>query len=339
MIRACIIGFGGIAQAHRAGYANLEKRGIAKLVGAYDIDPEQFVRKIEINIDTGKQEKLDIHFYTDLDEMLETEKPDVIDICLPSFLHADMTVKMLEKGYNVQCEKPMALNYADCQRMIRAAKESGKELMIGQCLRFYAQYNFLKEAVDDGRFGKVLAASLDRLSAPPRWAWENWFMDYSRSGGAMTDLHVHDVDMVRYLFGEPKAVASQAQSFVCGNDTCFTHFYYDSRIPISAIGDWNLWQMKFKAGFRVTFEKALLIFEGANVTVYPKEGEPWSPELNLRDGIEAEIEYFAGVIEGKYKNERNPAESAAMTIKLVEAMRKSAEQGGAVVPFETEAKE
>jgi len=184
MVRSCIIGFGGIAQGHRAAYANLEKQGIAKLVGAYDIDPGQFTRKITINIDTGEQEKVDIHFYTDLEEMLEKEKPDMIDICVPSFLHADYAVQMLERGYHVQCEKPMALNYADCKRMLAAAEKSGKELMIGQILHFFWEYDYLKKAVDDGRFGKVLAASFSRLSSPPRWAWENWFMNYERSGAA-----------------------------------------------------------------------------------------------------------------------------------------------------------
>lgn len=337
MVRSCIIGFGGIAQGHRAAYANLEKQGIAKLVGVYDIDPEQFTRKITINIDTGEQEKLDIHFYTDLEEMLEKEKPDMIDICVPSFLHADYAVQMLERGYHVQCEKPMALNYADCKRMLAAAEKSGKELMIGQILHFFWEYDYLKNAVDDGRFGKVLAASFSRLSSPPRWAWENWFMDYERSGGAMTDLHIHDVDMVRYLFGEPKAVSCQAQSFLSGNDTCFTNFYYESKMPVHATGDWNLWGVEFKAGFRVTFEKAVLVMDGSGLTVYPADySEPWKPENHDPIGFDAEIGYFAGVIEGKYKNTKNPAWSAAKSIKLVEAMRKSAAEGGVVVPFEAE---
>ena len=117
---------------------------------------------------------------------------------------------MLEKGYNVLCEKPMALNSEDCEAMIAAEKKNGKKFMIAQVVRFFKEYEFLKNCIENEIFGKPLATYFKRISNYPDCGWDNWFMDYNRSGGCITDLHIHDVDIVRYLFGEPKAVSCHA---------------------------------------------------------------------------------------------------------------------------------
>ena len=334
MLKAALIGFGGIAKAHRKAYAQLKREGKAELVCAYDIDPAAFERKVTINIDSEKVE-LDeqIHFYTDLDRMLATEEIDFIDICVPSFLHSEIASDMLRRGYHVMCEKPMSLTYAGCAEMLKAAKESGKELMIGQCVRFYPAFDYVKEAVDTGRFGRVLGAFFSRLSAPPVWGWENWFMDPARSGGCITDLHVHDVDIIRYLFGEPQAISCHASTSVSVNDTVHTAFFYGGT-PITAIGDWTRQGIKFSADCSINFERATVLYEKSVLTVYPTDGgEKQEIPLANISGYYGELAYFCDVIAGKIKNTKNPAESAANTIRLIECMRESAKQGGAVVPF------
>ena len=112
MLRAGLIGFGGIAKAHRKAFAKLEQQGRAQLVCAYDVDPEAFGRKISINIDTGPVEMEEhIRFYTDLDKMLSEQELDFVSICAPSFLHSELSAELLRRGYHVLCEKPMALTY------------------------------------------------------------------------------------------------------------------------------------------------------------------------------------------------------------------------------------
>lgn len=338
MLNAAIIGFGGIAKSHRKAYAKLAAEGKVRLVAAYDIDPEAFTRRVKINLDTslsGVEEE--IRFYTDLDEMLAKEKIDLFSVCVPSFRHAEITEDLLRRGYHVLCEKPMALNYADCERMIRAAEESGKELMIGQCLRFYPAFDYIKAVVDDGRFGRVLGGFFERLSAPPVWGWENWFMDPARSGGCITDLHIHDVDVIRYLFGEPEAVSCHASTSVSVHDTVHTTFFYENGTPITAVGDWSLTGISFRANCRLNFEKATVTFDGKTVTVYPKDGsDPYEVELAKVSGHEGEISYFCDVIEGRRKNDRNPASSAARTVALIETMRESVAENGKPRSFVTE---
>lgn len=332
MLKAAIIGFGGIAKAHRAGYADLEKRGIAKLVAAFDIDPLAFDRKITINIDSEtKPLEEHINFYKDLEELLAKEEIDFFDICVPTYVHAEYAVKLLRLGYHVLSEKPMALTYGDCERMVEAAKESGRQLMIGQCLRFDPSYEFLKEAMEDGRFGKVEAAFFQRVSSRPVWGYQNWFMDPSLSGGCLTDLHIHDVDIVRYLFGEPDAVSCRVNSPET-LETVFSTFFCGNT-PISAIGDWSHTGVPFSATYRVNFEKATVVKDGA-LTVYPKDGgEKYEVSLPPVSCYGEEIAYFCRVVEGSGQNEKNPPESAALSLRLVEHLRESVVAGGAPIPF------
>lgn len=334
MLKAGIIGFGGIAAAHRKAYAKLKELGKVQLVCACDIDPKAFEKRVSINIDTGATPLEEhIHFYTDLEQMLAREELDFLDICAPSFLHSKISVDVLRRGYHVMCEKPMALTYDDCTEMLRAAEESGKELMIGQCVRFTPAYDFLKEAIAEGRFGKVIGGFFSRLSAPPTWGWENWFMSPERSGGCLTDLHIHDVDIIRYLFGEPEAVSCRATSSVSVHDTVHSALFYGGT-PITAIGDWSLHGVAFQSGYRVNFEKATAVYEKGILTVYPKDGSKSYP-VPLADisGYFGELSYFCDVIEGKHKNTKNPAASAACTIRLIEHMRKSTEAFGEIVAF------
>ena len=162
--------------------------------------------------------------------------------------------------------------------MIRASEVAGKHLMIGQCVRFYPAFDYVKEAIDEGRFGKLLGGFFSRLSAPPSWGWENWYMNPERSCGCINDLHIHDVDIIRYLFGEPDSVSCRASTSICVHDTVHTSLFYGDA-PVTAIGDWTLVGTKFEATCRMDFEKATVTYVGSTLTVYPKEGEPFVPAL------------------------------------------------------------
>ena len=96
-------------------------------------------------------------------ELIEKEKPDFVDIVTPTITHADLTVKALEMGCHVICEKPMALNEEDCQRMIDTAKRCEKILMIAHVVRFMAPYYYLKNAIDTRKHGKLIKFTAKRV--------------------------------------------------------------------------------------------------------------------------------------------------------------------------------
>ncbi len=337
MLKVVLVGFGGIAQAaHMPAYKYLQEKGKAQLLAVCDIDPKRFTQKMEINIGGGEENAAaEVRRYTDLETMLANETPDIVDICLPTPFHAPTAADMLRRGYHVLSEKPMARTYTDCLDMIRAARESGRKLMIGQCLRFFPDYSFLKNAVDSGEFGRPMAAAFRRQSAPPKWAWENWYMNPELSGGCLMDMHIHDLDMIRYLFGEPESVSCRAQDIDSKFDVVYSQLYYPE-LPVTAIGDWSQTGTNFAADFRVAFENATLVGENGGVTVYPRDGGSYQAALSGPDGYTGEIEFFIDSIASGEANVKNPPESAAATIRLIETLRQSALAGGKQIEFTAE---
>ena len=331
MLKVGLIGFGGIAKSHRLALAKLDKCGKARLTCAFDTHSVAFTENAVDFSSVAQDYEEKINFYTNLEEMMKKEEIDFFIVCAPSFLHKEITVKLLNAGYPVLCEKPMALNYSDCVKMIEAAEKSKKELMIGQCLRFYPAFDYIKSVIDENKFGGVTGGFFSRVSPPPIRPRGNWFMNAELSGGCLTDLHIHDVDIIRYLFGEPEAICSRASTSICKHDTVHTSFFYGGT-PITAIGDWTFIGSKFEAKCRISFEKATITFEGGEVTVYPKDNSaPYKVELERIGGQEGEISYFCDIIRKERENTKNTPESAANTIRLIEKIRESADSSGKLI--------
>ena len=332
-VKVAIIGFGGIARTHYAGYLNFKNDGTPiRLVAVCDVDSKKFDAPVKINIDGGKN-MLDesIHRYTDIDALLENEDFDMADICLPTYLHKEYSVKLLKAGKHVICEKPMALSGEECEEMIAASKESGKKLMIAQCLRFAPAYLYLKECINDGRFGKLKNIFMERLSSQPRWGYQHWFEKTEKCGGSILDMHVHDVDIARFLLGEPYAASTVAYDADVRWEIENTRLYYnDTMVVINCSWDESA-TCRFRAGYRARFENASVITEPEGVKVYPDEGEPFLPQLEKVNIYGEEIRYFADTVLNGTENDRNPPESARATVKLIEKLRESADKNGEIV--------
>lgn len=336
MVKIAMVGFGGIAQsAHLKPHLELQEKGEVKLVAVCDICPERFEQKMEINIG-GSDVTIgdDVKKYTDWREMLQKEEVDMVDVCVPTYLHAEIAIAALESGHHVLCEKPMSLTYDKCLDMCNAAKRAGKLLMIGQCVRFGAATGYLKKAIDEGTFGKLKTGIFRRLSPPPVWGWDNWYMDISRSGGSVLDLHVHDLDYVRYAFGEPKKVSCCIAGMYSERDVAHSRLVYDD-FSVMVVGDWSREGVPFETGFMLAFEKATVMYSSADgvFNVYPRGGEHYTVELPKTVSYQQEIEYFIECINGKHANEVNPPESSAMSVKLANALIESAGKNGEFVPF------
>ena len=331
MLKAVIVGYGGISRAHKPCYERLEKEGKVRLVGAYDIDAEAFTtnKKLNIALEVTEFDRT-LHFYTDLDEMLKKEKPDFVDICTPTYVHKELAVRILKAGYNVLSEKPMALTSLDGEEMLKAANESGKHLMIAQCIRFGSVVQYIKDLIKDGRYGKPMAAFCTRTSGTPTWGYEQWFSDPKRSGGCLTDMHIHDIDLLRYVFGEPCGVSCRV-AYSAPHESVHTTLFFDG-VLASVVGEWGPSSVNFSAGLRVTFERAVVIDDGNKITVYPDGGEAFEP-VERNNVYRSEIEYFAEVVEGKHENLVAPPADTVKTMRLIEAMRKSAALSGQTVEF------
>ncbi len=192
LVRGCIIGAGYMGKTHAAAYRSIPHARITAIV---DGNMEK-AREIASFHDGCT-------IYSDWRLMLEKEKPDFVDVCLPSSMHRDAVVSSLESGSHVIVEKPFALELADIDAMISASERSGKRLMVAHVCRFIPAYVYVKQAVVEGRFGRPLFYGCFRESETPMWSWNNWLLDPSTSGGTILDLSIHDIDISNWLFGKP----------------------------------------------------------------------------------------------------------------------------------------
>ncbi len=184
-----LIGCGNIGiGAHLPAYAHIPE---AELVAVCDI--------IEERVQTAA-ERTGATPYTDYRELLEHEGLDMVDICLPSDLHAEATIAAAEAGKHVLCEKPMAHRLEAADGMIEAVKKVGVKLMIGQVRRFDHRYMSIKEQLDAGKVGRpvfIRRAERQFLPFPPdAWQW-----DPKRGGGVILDIGVHATDLFRWFLG------------------------------------------------------------------------------------------------------------------------------------------
>jgi len=128
-----------------------------------------------------------------------------VDVCVPTFMHAEIAVAALKAGKHVMCEKPMALTVEQCDQVLKAAAGAKGRFMIAQCVRFWPECAFIKQCIEDQRFGKLKAINYGG-SQRPRLLGEQLAARSYAVGGAILDLHVHDTDYVLYLLGKPQAV-------------------------------------------------------------------------------------------------------------------------------------
>ncbi len=206
--------------------------------------------------------------YADGMELIEAGEVDVIDICLPTYLHAKYAIAAMEKVRSVFVEKPVALTNDEAKEMLAAQKKTGAYVQVGQVIRFWDEYVELKKIIESGVYGKVVNANFRRLSPRPDWGWEDWLLTNALSGGAAQDLHVHDVDYVLSVFGKPEKFYTVKNRIGEGNSYVNTLMQYADSV-IGVEGTWDLpGNYPFTASFRVVFEKAVIANLGGKFLLY-----------------------------------------------------------------------
>ncbi len=313
MKKVALIGIGGMGFVHYNAYKKLDN---AKIIAV--ADPRVEMAREKVGTD-------DVNIYCSLEELLKNEKPDVVDICTPSYLHADIAVVAMEAGCDVLCEKPMSINSQDTARMIEAMERTGRSFMTAHVVRFMAPYVYLKRVIDSGELGRPVHIQMKRISATPRWSWENWMCDLNRSGGAPVDLSIHDIDFAQYAFGEPRSVSGVYKRMTDNNDYIVSELVYDG-FTVSITGGWYNADIPFNASYLAVFENGWVKSEGGKVEMNGAEvslevgevSENTGINLSGADGYGDEIAYFIDCLEKGIPSDRVTPESSERSVKLVE---------------------
>ena len=203
-VRVGVIGCGRIAE--RRHVPEYHSHGRAELYGYFDSRRES-------------AEKLSAAYggrvFRSAEELLADPQIDAVSICAANNVHAELSIQALNAGKHVLVEKPMAMKVEDCERMLEAAREAGKLLMVGQNQRFNTGHQRAKELIEQGIIGKPLTFKTTFAhGGPERWIAEPgedpaklskdiWFFDKKVAAmGAMADLGIHKTDLIQYLLND-----------------------------------------------------------------------------------------------------------------------------------------
>jgi predicted dehydrogenase len=316
-INVALIGAGGIGNAHSNAYS--------RVLGA----------KITAVVDVRRE-------YAE--KLAALHGVNMVDICTPSFTHPAIAIHCAQHGLHVLVEKPIAYTLEAARAMLDATRKNNVLLMVAQVIRFWNEYVYLKHIYETQTFGKLHQVWFSRVCGVPLWAWENWYVDPSRSRFAPFELHIHDVDYLNYLLGKPDQIRSLTvdrpeiyASFIK------SQFYYDSLPGVIIEAEAGWWQGPFAATFRAVFENAVLVYDSEKLVVYQanrsepqivdlSNGVQMSTSINIKDasGYYNEIAYFVEcVITGARPTVITPEQSYSSLNILLKALESA--QAGEIV--------
>ena len=199
-LRVGIVGCGGIAnQKHLPSLKALNR---VDIVAFCDLIIEKAEKSAK---EYGTP---DAKVYVDYKELLKDESIDVVYVCTPNRMHAQVSIDALDAKKHVMCEKPMAKTAADARAMVEAAKRNGKKLTIGYQHRHKAEARYVKEVVERGDLGDIYYAHAYAIRRRGTPNWGVFLNEYEQGGGPLIDIGTHSLDLTLYLMNnyEPKMV-------------------------------------------------------------------------------------------------------------------------------------
>jgi predicted dehydrogenase len=339
MINVGIIGLGFMAVTHLKALEKVKGARIAAICNPSRRHLDGDFSEVFGDIDSDETLELDmshVKAFRDYGEMLADPDLQLIDICSPTLVHPDQAIRALAAGKHVLLEKPVARTSEDARRIVEATRKSGTFLMPAMCLRFWPEWEYLKNVITDERYGKCLASRFRRVGPPPGWG-KTHFHDGAKSGGALLDLHIHDVDFVNHCFGRPKSVfATGYQKFSGAIDHVVAQYQVEGNAIVHAEGGWAMTPgFGFNMSYTANFERATVDYDiarGADelLKVFEEGKDPEVIKMDSNDGYVGEIQYLVDAINAGKTPERVTAEDGQTSIEICEAEEESILQGRSV---------
>jgi len=200
MRKIALIGCGRISGKHLESIAQLQDE--LKLVAVCDIIAERA---------KAAGEKYSVNWYTDYEEMLDKEEPDIVSVCTPSGLHPQHGIAAAQRGLHVIVEKPMAITLEAADRLIQACDKARVELFVVKQNRLNTTLQMLKRAVDKGRFGQIYMVHSNVFWQRPQSYYDmaKWRGTWEFDGGSFMNQASHYVDAVQWLIGPVEHVMAE----------------------------------------------------------------------------------------------------------------------------------
>ncbi len=322
-----IVGLGFMGQTHLGAYQRADEAGFGnKLVAVCDADPERRAGKAAAagNFDTDASEDLfdpaEVKGYEDPAELFADPAVDVVSICTPTDSHVDLAIAALEAGKHVLVEKPVAVTADEVRRLAEVDARTDALCMPAMCMRFWPAWAWLSERVREGTFGAVRSAAFQRLGTRPGWG-EGFYEDDSRTGGALVDLHIHDADYVRWVFGAPDELRSTGST----SHVTTLYRYLDGPAHVVAEGGWDHSPgAPFKMRYVVVFDDATADFDLGrdDQLMLATGGEFEAVKVDEINGYDGEVRHLLGAIANGTALEATIEEAAGLA-EMLEAEREA----------------
>jgi len=334
-VNVAVVGLGFMGAMHLRTYQQIPGARLVAVCDALRLPVNGLLSGVGGNVGDADAVRIgdDVAAYSRFEDVLAHPNVDLVDLCVPTPLHAPQAIVALRAGRHVLCEKPLARNSATARTIVKAATKADGFFMPAMCMRFWPGWAWLKELKTRKTYGKILAARFRRVCSPPGWG-RNAYFNGRESGGALFDLHIHDTDFVQFLFGRPKSVFSTGQSRFSGAvDHIVTQYQVAGGATVYAEGSWLLTQ-GFNMGYTVMFERATLDFDlarGAEALRLDEEGKP-SRVVKLKgpDGYGGELRHMIQAIQTGKPPTVVTAQDALSAVEICEAEEKSVKTGRVV---------
>lgn len=284
-----------MGSTHAEAYRVLDN---AELVAVADLVPE---RAQAIAARTGATVR-------SASEIIADPSIDVIDVCVPTYLHRDFVVAAADAGKHVFCEKPMARTLTEAEEMKAACDKAGVRLGIGHVVRFFPEYIRAYNKVHSGEVGKVAVVRCTRGGFNLPTAWKDWYANYEYSGGLVLDMIIHDFDYLRWLLGPVERVFAKGTRGRDYNrlEYALVSLKFKSGAIAHVEGSW-VNSGGFHTRFEIAGEKGLIDYDSrkANpitLTVNKAGGAPGVPvpaSAWAESPYTTEIRNFINVLDGK----------------------------------------
>jgi predicted dehydrogenase len=212
-------------------------------------------------------------------ELCTADDIDLVIVATPTHLHAAHTLAAARARKHVLCEKPLARTLADAEAMVRACDEAGVTLAVGHVVRFFPEYRQAKALLDAGALGRPAIATLTRGNFAVGSA-RDWYLDADKSGGVVLDLMLHDLDTVRWWFGEPSRVYAKRFTGSAGLEYALATIRYDDRPIVQVEASWAE-HAGFRTGFELRGDRGMLVHDsrGAAPIALQSPGGPAGPAM------------------------------------------------------------
>jgi len=306
-IGVAVIGAGFWGKNHARVFKELDE---TELIAVCDIDAEKA---------KNLAKQFSVETYTSVGKMLRRADIEAVTICTWSTSLAKEALKALKAGKHVLVEKPMAANSKQAEKLLKTAEKEGLHLTVGFLMRFIPGIQYIKESIEKRTIGELVCATAKRVSQ-----WPERIGDV----GVVKDLAIHDIDMMRYLFGgDPVAVYAKTGNMKHKKFEDYAHIMLTFEGGKNAFIESN-WLTPYKTRVLVvTGSEAIakidyitqeLMIENAKETVQPRL--PWQEPLKL------ELRHFVNCILGKEKPLVTGMDGFK-AIKIAEAALKSSKTG------------